>query len=138
MIVLDSDVLSELMRAEPAPAVAAWVQAQRAGWLCTTAVSIAEIRHGIQRLPAGRRRTLLRDAADEVFDSFADQVLAFDADSARHYADIVVERESAGTPISGFDAQIAATCRGHRATLATRDTDDFSGLGLTLVNPWAA
>lgn len=137
MIVLDSTVLSELMRTEPAQAVAAWVQAQQAASLCTTAVSVAEVRYRIQRLPAGKRRTLLRDAADDVFDSFADQILPFDAASARHYADIVVERERAGTPISGFDAQIAGICRAHKAALATRNTDDFTGLRLTLVNPWA-
>lgn len=136
MIVLDGNVLSELMRAEPARTVVAWIHAQQAAALYTTAVSVAEIRYGIQRLPAGRRRTLVRTAADEVFDAFADQVLPFDADSARHYADIVVERERAGTPIRGFDAQIAATCRNHQAALATRNTDDFSGLGLDLLNPW--
>lgn len=136
MIVLDSNVLSELMRAEPAPAVVTWIQAQEAATLCTTALSVAEIHYGIRRLPPGRRRTALRDAADEVFGTFAGLVLPFDADSARHYADIAVERERAGTPISGFDAQIAATCRAHQAALATRDTDGFSGLGLDVTNPW--
>lgn len=136
MIVLDSNVISELMRAEPAQVVVDWVQDQQAAALCTTAVSVAEIRYGIQRLPAGQRRTLLRNAADDVFDAFAEQVLPFDADSARHYADIVVERERAGTPISGFDAQIAAICRTHRAAIATRNADDFIGLGLNLFNPW--
>lgn len=138
MIVLDSNVLSELMRTEPAQAVAAWVDAQQAASLCTTAVSVAEIRYGLQRLPAGKRRTSLRNAADDVFESFADQVLPFDADSARHYADIVVERERAGTLISGFDAQIAGICRTHKAGLATRNTDDFTGLQLRLINPWAS
>jgi predicted nucleic acid-binding protein len=137
MIVLDSNVLSELMRTEPAQAVTAWVQAQQAASLCTTAVSVAEIRYGLQRLPAGKRRTLLREAADDVFESFADQVLPFDAESARHYADIVIERERAGTPISGFDAQIAGICRTHKAALATRNTDDFTGLQLPLIDPWA-
>jgi len=137
MIVLDSNVLSELMRTEPAQAVAAWVHTQHAGSLCTTAVSIAEIRYGLQRLPAGKRRTSLREAADDVFDAFTDQVLPFDAACARHYADIVVERERAGTPISGFDAQIASICRTHQAALATRNTDDFTGLQVSLIDPWA-
>lgn len=137
MIVLDSNVLSELMRAQPAQAVVAWVQAQQAASLCTTAVSVAEIRCGLQRLPAGKRRTMLRRAADDVFESFADQILPFDAASARHYADIVVERERDGTPITGFDAQIAGICRTHKAALATRNTDDFTGLRLPLINPWA-
>jgi predicted nucleic acid-binding protein len=125
------------MRTESAQAVAAWVQAQQAASLRTTAVSVAEIRYGLQRLPRGKRRTLLREAADDVFESFADQVLPFDAASARHYADIVVERERAGTPIGGFAAQIASICRAHKAALATRNTDDFTGLQLPLINPWA-
>ena len=125
------------MRAEPAQVVVAWVQGQAAGALSTTAVSVAEIRYGIRRLPPGRRKTLLRDAADEVFDVFADQVLPFDRTAARHYADIVVERERDGAPIGGFDAQIAAICRTYAATLATRNTGDFTELGLDLVNPWA-
>lgn len=104
----------------------------------TTAVSVAEIRYGLQRLPAGKRRTLLRAAAEDVFESYPDQVLPFDADSARHYADKVVERERAGTPISGFDAQIAGIRRNQKAALATRNTDDFTGLQLRLINPWAS
>jgi predicted nucleic acid-binding protein len=138
VIVLDSNVLSELMRASPAPAVVQWAQAQSVAALCTTAVSVAEIRYGIQRLPAGRRRTSLRSAADEVFEAFAAQVLPFDTAAAREYADIVVQRERAGIPISGFDAQIAAICRAHEATLASRNTQDFTGIGVDLVNPWAA
>lgn len=138
MILLDSNVLSELMRTEPAQAVVSWVHAQQAATLCTSAVSVAEIRYGIERLPAGQRRTLLRTAADDVFSAFTDQVLPFDATSARHYADIVVRRERSGAPISGFDAQIAAVCRTHRASLATRNTGDFADLGLDLVNPWTA
>lgn len=81
-------------------------------------------------LPAGRRRALLGDAADDVFATFADRVLPFDAVAAGHYADVVVEREHAGAPMTGFDAQIAAICRVHRAGLATRNIDDFDRLGL--------
>ncbi len=136
MIVLDSNVLSELMRGAPSAAVVDWIHAQPADELCTTAVSVAEIRYGIARLAAGRRQTLLRTAADEVFAAFAEYVLPFDADAARHYAGVVVERERAGVPISGFDAQIAATCRSHLAALATRNTNDFERLGLDLHNPW--
>lgn len=138
MIILDSNVLSELMRTAPAEAVVAWVRDQEPAALCTTAVSVAEIHYGIQRLPGGRRRSRLRQEADLVFASFREVILPFDAQAARHYADVVVERERAGTPISGFDAQIAATCRTHRAALATRNVDDFEGLGLELVNPWDA
>lgn len=102
----------------------------------TTSVTLAEVRDGIARQPAGPRRDLLRAAADEVFSAFTDQVLAFDAAATTHHADIVVEREHCGSPISGFDAQIAAVCRTHHASLATRNTNDFDRLGLDLIDPW--
>jgi toxin FitB len=136
MIVLDTNVVSELMRAAPSAEVVAWVHRQSAAEVCTTSVTLAEVRYGIARLPAGRRRDLLRAAADDVFGTFADQVLTFDGAAAVHYADIVVEREHSGSPISGFDAQIAAVCRTHHASLATCNTDDFDRLGLDLIDPW--
>ncbi len=136
MIVLDTNVLSELMRASPAPAVISWLGQQPALELCTTAVSVAEIRYGLARLPRGRRRSQLSKGADEVFQAFADQVLPFDAEAARDYADIVIERDRAGLPISGFDAQIAAICRSQGARLATRNTADFAALGLDLTDPF--
>lgn len=137
MIVLDTSVVSELMRAAPAASVVAWVHAQPPPQLCTTSVTLAEVRYGIARLPQGRRKRLLSAAADEVFAIFADRVLAFDVAATAHYAEIVVEREQAGAPIGGFDAQIAAVCHSRQATLATRNIDDFDGLGLNLLNPWA-
>lgn len=138
MIVLDTNVVSELMRTTPAASVVAWASRQQAAEVCTTSVTLAEVRYGIAWLPAGRRRDLLRAAADDVFGAFADQVLAFDAAAAAGYADIVVEREHSGSPISGFDAQIAAICRTRHATLATRNTHDFDLLGLELVDPWTS
>ncbi len=138
VIVLDTNVVSELMRSAPAAAVLHWVQAQSATQLCTTSVTLAEVRYGIGRLADGRRKDLLLSAAEDVFTTFADRVLAFDAAAAVHYADVAVSRALAGTPISGFDAQIAAVCRRHHATLATRDVDDFGRLGLVLVDPWTA
>lgn len=136
MIVLDSNVISELMRKAPSPDVVAWVQVQPPARLCTTAVTVAEVGYGIARLPEGRRRSLLRAAADDVFTAFAERVLPFDTAAAAHYADVVVERERAGVPISGFDAQIAALCRSRDTSLATRNVLDFERLGLDLVNPW--
>ena len=96
----------------------------------------SEVRFGIARLPGGRRRRLLGDAADDVFGTFADRVLPFDVAAANQYAHVVVQREQVGAPIAGFDAQIAAICRCHDAALATRNTGDFSQLGLELVDPW--
>jgi predicted nucleic acid-binding protein len=136
VVVLDTNVISELMRPAPDLQVQNWVREVPPATVYTASVTLAEVRFGIARLPAGRRRTLLADAADDVFDKFANRVLPFDGAAADQYGDIVVKREQAGAPISGFDAQIAAICRSRRATLATRNTDDFSRLGLDLIDPW--
>ena len=136
MIVLDTNVVSELMRSAPERRVVSWVTQQSAAELATTSVTLAEVRYGILRLPDGRRRGLLLDAFDDVFTAFREKVLPFDAPAAAQYADIAAERELAGQPISGFDGQIAAICRARQATLATRNTNDFGGLGLDVVNPW--
>jgi predicted nucleic acid-binding protein len=136
MIVLDTDVVSELMRAEPAPAVLAWFQQSSDAGLYTTAVTVAEIRYGIARLPEGQRRESLHQAANEIFAAFPRQVLPFDLTAAGAYADVVAGRERRGNPIDGFDAQIVAICRAHAATLATRNTKDFSDTGIGIVDPW--
>lgn len=136
IVVLDTNVVSELMRPAPDVGVQYWVSEVPPGTVYTTSVTLAEVRFGIARLPAGRRRALLSDAADEVFEAFADRVLPFDVAAADQYGAIVVRREQAGAPISGFDAQIAAICRCRRAALATRNTGDFSHLDLNVIDPW--
>lgn len=136
MIVLDTNVVSELMRPAPDASVAGFVRRHPARDLYTTAVTLAEIRYGIARLPTGRRRELLAAAADDLFTDFAEKVLPFDVPAAAQYADVVVRRERAGRPISGFDAQIAAICRVRRATLATRNVRDFDDTGVDTVDPW--
>jgi predicted nucleic acid-binding protein len=136
VIVLDTNVISELMRSKPDPAVRAWVHSQHAKELYTTAITVAEVRYGIQRLPDGRRRQLLATAAEDVFEAFTVQVLAFDQRAAGLYATLVAERERSGRPMDGFDGQIAAICRACHAALATRNTPDFAATGLTLLNPW--
>ncbi len=98
----------------------------------------AETPYGIERLPDGKRKNALREAALGVFDRFTDDVLPFDAAAATVYPSIVDHRDRQGTPISGYDAQIAAICRTHDALLATRDETDFAGAGVELVNPWEA
>jgi toxin FitB len=139
VIVLDTNVLSELMRSQPAAAVFAWVAAQPRAELYTTSVSKAEILYGIAALPDGRRRAALAVAAEAMFtDDFAGRVLPFDEEAAGHYAEIVAARRREGRPIEAFDAQIGATARVAGAELATRDVGDFAGCGLTLVNPWEA
>lgn len=138
MIVLDTNVLSELMRAAPAEAVVAWFSRHPAATLYTTTITQAEILHGVLRLPAGKRRTALADAAEAMFaEDFRDRVLSFDTHAASAYAAIVTSRERAGMPISTFDAQIAAIARVARASVATRNVRDFDGCGVEVVDPWA-
>lgn len=130
MIVLDTNVTSELMRPAPLLVVTAWVRARNARELYTTSITMAEIRYGIERLPGGRRKDLLRITAEDVFSAFAEAVLPFDAAAAAEYAGIVSRRDRTGAPIDGFDAQIAAICRTHGAALATRNVKDFDATGI--------
>jgi predicted nucleic acid-binding protein len=137
MIVLDTNVLSELMRSHPAAPVFAWAAAQPRTALYTTSINKAEVLYGIAVLPEGRRRTALAVAAEAMFiDDFAGRVLPFDEEAAVRYAEIITARRREGRPIEAFDAQIAATARVAGAELATRDVGDFAGCGLALVNPW--
>lgn len=136
MIVLDTNVASELMRSAPDLTVVDWVGARHDGELYTTAITLAEIRYGIERLPDGRRKELLGSAAAEVFRAFEDHVLPFDARAAAAYPSVVTARERAGLPINGFDAQIAAICRSNRAALSTRNVKDFQQTGVDIVDPW--
>ncbi len=137
MIVVDTNVISELMRPSPSSTVVSWVRAQNQRELYTTSVTLAEVRYGIERLEEGRRKELLTSTADEIFAAFDTYVLAFDRSAALEYADVVTTRERAGSPIDGFDAQIAAICRSHQATLATRNVKDFDGTGIEISDPWA-
>ena len=138
MIIVDTNVASELMRPSPAPAVQDWVRARAGQELYMTSITLAEIRYGIERLPDGRRKELLRTTAEEVFTAFEEQILPFDAAAATQYASIVTRRDSAGLPIDGFDAQIASICHAHGAALATRDANDFRETEVDLIDPWNA
>src|SRR4051794_28530364 len=137
MIVVDTNVASELMRPAPDARVVAWVRAQDGGDLFTTSITVAEIGYGVERLPEGARKALLRATATQVFSAFAEQVLGFDAEAAGLYGAIVSARERGGAPIDGFDAQIAAICRRHSATLATRNVKDFEHTGVEVIDPWS-
>lgn len=138
MIVVDTNVLSELMKAEPDESVRRWTFAQPGAALYTTAITLAEILYGIERLPSGQRKELLRSTAIDVFTTFADKVLPFDANSAVHYSRIVDTRDRFGQPVNGFDAQIASICRSNDSSLATQNTKDFEHTGIDLVDPWRA
>ena len=138
MIILDTNVLSELMRPEPDARVREWVNRQRSGELGTTAITVAEIRHGIERLPDGRRKDSLLSAATELFAAFGNLVHPFDALAAAWFGPVMVRRASLGMPVEGFDAQIAAICRAREASLATRNVKDFLETGVVVIDPWTA
>ncbi len=138
MIVLDTNVLSELMRERPETAVLRWMAEQPPSSLFLTSVTQAEILHGLALLPAGHRRTALSDAAGAMFrEDFAGRILPFGTEAAPLYALIAAERSRAGQPISQFDAQIAAVTRSAGASLATRNVRDFHGCGIKLIDPWS-
>lgn len=139
MIVLDTNVLSELLRPAPEPRVLTWLAEQPRASLFTTAVTQGEILYGIRLLPDGQRRRKLADAALAIFnEDFAGRVLSFDGDAADAYAEIGASRRAAGRAISQFDAMIAAMTRSRGACLATRNVKDFKDCGIDVVNPWAA
>ncbi|MGH3447598.1 MAG: type II toxin-antitoxin system VapC family toxin [Nocardioidaceae bacterium] len=135
MIVIDTNIISEMMRDEPDPKVITWIDT--VGRLHATAVTLAEIDYGVARLPEGRRKDRLKATAARVFADFDDVILPFDARAARRYAGIVASRESAGRPIATADAQIAAICASREAMLATRNTGDFEATGISMLNPWS-
>lgn len=137
MIILDTNVISEVLRPQPAAQVVSWMESLP-GQVSITAVTLAELLAGIHRLPVGQRRTILEVSLDAALQPYlaTRSVLAFDAEAATEYAEVLTLRESAGLPISTADAQIAAICRVHHATCATRNTRDFRSTGIDVVNPW--
>lgn len=137
VIVLDTNVVSELMHTAPEPAVLRWFRGQVSQELVVTAITIAEILYGIEILPAGKRRDALHAGAQKMFGVvLADRTAPFDDSAARIFPVIVAERRRLGRPIEKMDAQIAAIARSRAATLATRNIEDFEDCGLGLVNPW--
>ncbi|MBF0561681.1 MAG: type II toxin-antitoxin system VapC family toxin [Alphaproteobacteria bacterium] len=137
MILLDTNVVSELMKSAPAPGVLAWVDAVPGAALFVSAVTQAEILYGLALLPAGKRRDELAGAARVVFETyFRRRILPFDSDAAEAFAELAAERRQSGRPITQADAQIAAIARSRGAALATRNVADFEGCGIDVVNPW--
>jgi predicted nucleic acid-binding protein len=137
VIVLDTNVISELTRQAPAPDVISWLDSLAAAEVTTTAVTAAELLYGVTRMPDGHRKTELAAAVHGLLsDDFHNRVLGFDEPAAQRYADIAAGREQLGRPIGVADAQIAAICRTIGATLATRNTADFADTGIELINPW--
>lgn len=138
MIVLDTNVLSELIKPIPTPQVLRWVDDQDSAELTITSITTAELRAGVAVLPPGRRKqTIGRQIERLINDVFGGYVLPFDSSSSSHYADIVATGRRRGRTMSALDVQIAAMCRQHDATLATRNIADFEALKVPLVNPWS-
>lgn len=137
MIILDTNVLSELLVPSPSQVVINWLADRNPASVFTTSVTEAEILYGLRLLPEGRRRHHLEAAILLIFrEDLAGRVLPFDSDAADTYATIASVRRSAGRPISQFDAQIAAIALSRGASLATRNEADFENIGLEIINPW--
>jgi predicted nucleic acid-binding protein len=137
MIVLDTNVLSEALRPAPAQAVMDWLAAQDQMAVFTTTVTQAEVLDGVESLPAGKRRSHLHSAVENLFrDVFQGRILSFDENSARVFPKVVAHRKRMGRPVSQFDAMIASICRSYGAAVATRNVADFEHCGVPIVNPW--
>jgi predicted nucleic acid-binding protein len=139
VIILDTNVIAELMKSEPAKEVFDWVARRRGEDLFTTAVNQAEVLFGLALMSAGHKRELLRNASVRMFEQyFHGRILPFDHNAAQPYADIVARRQRAGTPIDELDAQIASIAAHRTMAVATRDTGGFENCGIQVINPWTA
>lgn len=137
MFLIDTNVISELMRATPAPSVLNWFSTQDPSTLYLSAVTEAELRTGVATLPAGQRREGLKAALDAtIAEDFEGRILPFDTDAAKTYADIVSMRRAAGRPIADAHCQIASIARAIGMPVVTRNTRDFEGCGVDVINPW--
>ncbi|MCY1182961.1 Toxin FitB [compost metagenome] len=137
MIILDTNVLTEVLRPVPDPLVLSWLRKQPGASLFSTTITRSEVLYGVRLIPEGQRREALWEAALAIFnEDFAGRVLSFDSDAADAFAEISAARRLAGKPLSQFDAMIAAVARSRGAVLATRNVKDFVECGVEVVNPW--
>lgn len=137
MIVADTNVVSELMKDRPDPGVLAWAAALDQSEVTISVVTVQEIERGLSRLPVGRRQRTLTARWHQLLEAYADTILSYDVPAAQAAATASVHREQAGRPISLADAEIAGTCVSRAATLATRNTANFTGVpGLRLIDPF--
>ena len=140
MIVVDTNVLSELWRVAPDPKVLAWMDAQVVETLFLSAITVAELRFGLAAMTQGKRRTIYRERLErEVLPAFAGRVLPFDLDASKAYGELMARaRVGAGLAIGNADGYIAATAAARGLMIATRDTSPFKAAGLTVIDPWAS
>ena len=139
MFILDTNVVSELMRPAPDPAIASWVAERATSSLFLTAVTEAELRFGLAVMPPGKRRDGLAAGLERMLETgFANRILPFDSAAARAYAGIVAARRRRGQPPAQADCQIAAIARSRGMAVATRNVRDFEEMGIDVFNPWDA
>ena len=139
MILIDTNVISEPLRAAPEPKVVEWLDMQPLETLYLSVITIAELRFGVARLPTGKRRnTLLERQQTQVIPSFAGRVLTFDLAATQAYADLMSKAQSAGLVIGMADGYIAAIATVNGMTVATRDVAPFQAAGVSVINPWSS
>ena len=137
MILLDTNVISESLRATPEPLVVAWLDAQPLETLFLSVVSVAELRFGVARLPAGRRRTgLIEQLESQVLPTFAGRILDFDLAATQRYAEAVAKAQAQGLAVGLADGFIAAIAAANGMMVATRDSAPFAAMGVQVINPW--
>ncbi|CAN7588792.1 type II toxin-antitoxin system VapC family toxin [Bosea sp. LjRoot9] len=137
MILLDTNVVSEPLRANPDPAVLRWLDAQTIETLCLSAIGLAELLFGIAALPDGQRRSQLQTRLErDVLPLFEGRILAFDIAAASAYASLHAKARADGKAIATVDGYIAAIAAANRLTVATRDTSPFEAAGVPVINPW--
>jgi predicted nucleic acid-binding protein len=137
MIVLDTNVLSELWRVEPNPNVLEWIDSQAVETLYLSAITVAELRYGLAAMTKGKRRTIYQERLEsEVLPAFAGRVLPFDLDASAAYAALMARAKAAGKAIGNADGYIAAIAAAHGFAVATRDVGPFRSAGVAVVNPW--
>ena len=138
MLVIDTNVVSEIIGSRPLPAILAWFARQSSDEVFICAVTEAELRYGVALLSEGRRRSVLAADVDRMLTTvFAGRILPFDSPAAIEFADVAARRQLSGRPISVSDAQIAAIARSRGASVATRNVRDFEGCGIEVIDPWA-
>ncbi len=136
MIILDTNVLSALMRQEPDQHVVVWLDRQPRTSVWTTSVTVLEIRFGVQILVAGRRRSLLTEAFEELLARLGQRVVTFDIAAAVEASDLMAARHRKGRPVDLRDTMIAGIVLAQHATLVTRNTAHFEDTAIPLINPW--
>ncbi len=137
MILVDTNVWSELMRSEPDKRVREWEKANANRlWLAT--IVVGELLSGVQLLPDGRRKQAFLEGYEALISAHAERIVPFDLEAARHYAVVLARQERAGRNPGTADTQIAAIALARRMKLATRNVKHFAGLGLELIDPWTA